>query len=123
MHIASIPINNKGYIGIGLSGYPCSYLNDFWEYSPSGTNVNEDANVAITDLKINLANKSISLTIKEKFLPISFKIYNLTGQIITNVIITDTYHIIKINNLSKGTYLYCIKTKDMYLKSDKFIIF
>ena len=121
---ASFAIGNKGYIGTGLSGYPQStYLKDFWEYTPQIVLINENTNNVITDVRIDLINKSITLVLNDNFLPVIFKIYNISGQLLKNVEITDSHHKISINNLPRGTYIYSINSKDARFKSDKFIIF
>ena len=121
---ASFSINNKGYVGTGLSGSPqFLYLGDFWEYTPSSTSINENINNAIGDVRIDQTNKYVCLSVKDNYLPVNFIIYDLTGRIVTNVNVTNASQNIKINNLSKGTYIYSINNKDKYIKSDKFIIF
>ncbi|MFZ4400514.1 MAG: kelch repeat-containing protein [Bacteroidales bacterium] len=119
---SGLTIGNKGYIGFGFSSYPLSsYLNDFWEYTPAGSSINENISMDIAVIKINLHNKSIQLEMKSNFQGSSYKIYNIAGQLLRNEKINNSNQIININQLVKGSYIFQVNSNGKY-KSEKFII-
>ncbi len=122
-YAASFTINNKGYIGMGLSGSPYySYLSDFWEYSPSSASINENTNNQFAHIDIDLINKYLQLTVNQNSLPAHFRIFDLNGRTVLKTTVNDALQQINISNLAMGTYIYCLTYKEKHILSDKFIV-
>ncbi|MCX6232800.1 MAG: T9SS type A sorting domain-containing protein [Bacteroidetes bacterium] len=115
-------IGNLGYVGFG-GNLNVNYLNDFWQFTPAVSSVNENSDKYFADVKFDLQNKTINLSMNNLPQNALFRIYNMMGQLISNSKITNTYQKISINQLNKGVYIYTISSTDNNLKSAKFIVF
>ncbi|MEI6694497.1 MAG: T9SS type A sorting domain-containing protein [Bacteroidota bacterium] len=114
-------IGNKGFLGFGatLSG---SYLNDIWEYTPAASSIKEITSADMAVIRIDMTNKKILLEMNAMFQCASFKIYNITGQLLSSEKIKNSTQAINISHLSKGCYIFRMDSNGK-TKSDKFIIF
>ena len=123
-YAASFTINNKGYIGMGLSGAPNNnYLSDFWEYTPTSSSINDNTSNPLAFIKMNMTNKTILLTVEQQSLPAHFRIFDLSGRTVISTVVNDTEQHINISRLAKATYIYSLSVKEKHILTDKFIIY
>ncbi|MFZ4400513.1 MAG: T9SS type A sorting domain-containing protein [Bacteroidales bacterium] len=113
-------VGNNGFLGFGLTSSG-SYLNDLWEYTPEASSIQKNTNREIANIRFDIANRNILLTINKLSQKASFKIYNISGQLISENKINGLTQLININYLKKGSYIYIININGK-ITSDKFIV-
>ena len=119
-NIAGFSIGTKGYIGTGYDG---SFMNDFWEYDPAGvTLISENVLENIVSVFPNPFSSQTTLSLSKEVENALLRIYDLEGNEVKSINFSGKQIAIERGNLSGGTYLYKIVSKNNTISAGKIIV-
>ena len=115
-------IGTKGYIGTGAIGFTTE-AQDFWEYNPSTTGINENNMRNYISVYPNPFNSSTTIQFNSTINNGELNIFNLYGQKIKTINnITGNKIKIDRDNLPSGIYFIRLTQDNKTITTDKLII-
>jgi N-acetylneuraminic acid mutarotase len=116
-------LGNKGYIGTGQISGSFSYTNDFWEYSPGITGINEESStVNIFDYP-NPFSSQTCLQTDNPLHNATLTVYNCFGQTVAQIKnISGQTAVFSRNNLASGLYFVRLTEENKTITVKKLII-